>query len=174
MVFFFFWGGGGGRKNSWNLSGNNMCSKRCCLEEAENTILQNHIKREVKSAKTLALLTGISLSLEHFSCWLSAPYFAKLYGSRQIQDIHRMIEFSHKIFDLNNTIFCTSVVLLKIVKCESLLSPRGSRGWNKSGFYSKYILFPISECKESQFYSLPLGPCVIRPFNSRLKSKIEY
>ena len=115
----------------------------------------------------------IFLSLEHFSCWLSAPYFAKLHGSRQIQDIHWMIEFFNKIFDLNNTIFCTSVVLLKIVKCESLLSPRGSRGWNKSGFYSKYILFPISGCKESQFYSLPLGPCVIRPFNSRLKSKIE-
>ena len=51
----------GRKKNSWNPSGNNMCSKRCCLEEAENTILQNHVKREVKSAKTLALLTGISL-----------------------------------------------------------------------------------------------------------------
>ena len=62
LWFFFFWGGGWvEKKNSWNPSGNNMCSKRCCLEEAENTILQNHIKREVKSAKTLALLTGISL-----------------------------------------------------------------------------------------------------------------
>ena len=61
LWFFFFFGGGGVEKNSWNPSGNNMCSKRCCLEEVENTILQNHIKREVKLAKTLALLTGISL-----------------------------------------------------------------------------------------------------------------
>ena len=48
--------------------------------------------------------------------------------------------FSIKSFVLNNSVFCTFSFLLKIVKCEALLSPRV---WNKSGFHSKSILFPI-------------------------------
>ena len=69
----------------------------------------------------------IFLLLKHFSCWLSAPYFGKLYGSRQIQDIHCMKESFYKIFVLNISVFCTfSFFLLKIVKYEALLSPRDS------------------------------------------------
>ena len=49
----------------------------------------------------------IFLLLKHFSCWLSAPYFGKLYGSRQIQDIHSMKELFCKIFVLNISVFCT-------------------------------------------------------------------
>ena len=49
----------------------------------------------------------IFLLLQHFSCWLSAPYFGKLYGSRQIQDIHCMKELFCKIFVLNISVFCT-------------------------------------------------------------------
>ena len=49
----------------------------------------------------------IFLLLKHFSCWLSAPYFGKLYGSRQIQDIHCMKELFCKIFVLNISVFCT-------------------------------------------------------------------
>ena len=51
-----------------------------------------------------------------------------------------MKEFFYKIFVLNYSVFSTSSFLLKIVNCEALLS---LRDWNKSGFQSKNIFFPI-------------------------------
>ena len=61
--------------------------------------------------------------LEHFSCWLSAPHFAKLYGSSQIQDIHWMKELFYKIFVLNNSVFCTFsfFVSFRFVRNEAVL-----------------------------------------------------
>ena len=53
-----------------------------------------------------------------------------------------MKEFFYKIFVLNYSVFSTFSFLPKIVKCEALLS---LRGWNKSGFQSKNILFPIRQ-----------------------------
>ena len=71
----------------------------------------------------------IFLSLEHYSCCsLSAPHFVKLNGSRQIQDIHWMKGIFYQVFVITSSVFCTFIFLLKIGKCEALLSPRV---WNK-------------------------------------------
>ena len=59
-----------------------------------------------------------------------------------------MKEFFYKIFVLNYSVFSTSSFLLKIVKCEALLS---LRGWNKSGFQSKNIFFPIRQILTADF-----------------------
>ena len=59
-----------------------------------------------------------------------------------------MKEFFYKIFVLNYSVFSTSSFLLKIVKCEALVS---LQGWNKSGFQSKNTLFPIRQILTADF-----------------------
>ena len=59
-----------------------------------------------------------------------------------------MKEFFYKIIILDYSVFGTSSFLLKIVKCEALLSPLG---WNKSSFQSKNIFFPIRQILTADF-----------------------
>ena len=59
-----------------------------------------------------------------------------------------MKEFFYKIFVLDYSVFGTSSFLLKIVKCEALLSPLG---WNKNSFQSKNIFFPIRQILTADF-----------------------
>ena len=101
----------------------------------------------------------IFLSREHLSCLESTPNFAKLYGCWQ-----RVKQFSSKIFVLNNSAF--QLVLLKIAKHEALLSPRG---WNRSVFLCKNILFPVRKILTADFERV-FTVCALARF-TKLKCK---
>ena len=70
---------------------------------------------------------NFAFASEDFSCWMPTPHFAKLYGRRQIQDIHWTKDFFLQIFILNYSVFCNFSFFAKDRKTWCTLPTRGGR-----------------------------------------------